>query len=339
MSIQTAIESAQQRVADAYTAISNKGGTLPATQNLANMPTAIGSIPTSSGSTKYGVGIDSMLGSVDANGVMQMPDNTTGDIVFTGVKDLVDYALDYKFYYNSSLTHGVSFPDLEGLTGNSSMQYAFCFSKISSVSLPKLKTVSGNYAATYAFSNTGITSLSLPELETVNSQYGIRYIAAACAHLTSISVPKLKTVSNSAGIGGLVSNTAIATISLPELTTASGNNSCSNLCQSCLLLETAYFPKLSDVSGSSVFLNAFYGCKVVTDIYFNALTTTSFGSNVNQFNNMFSSGTNGTAATSGNVNVHFPSNLSSTIAGLSGYPNFGATSGRVTLLFDLTATS
>lgn len=45
MSIATAITAAQGKVADAYTAISNKGGTLPATQNLSNMPTAIASIP------------------------------------------------------------------------------------------------------------------------------------------------------------------------------------------------------------------------------------------------------------------------------------------------------
>lgn len=48
MSIATAITAAQGRVADAYTAISAKGGTLPATQNLSNMPTAISSIPTGS---------------------------------------------------------------------------------------------------------------------------------------------------------------------------------------------------------------------------------------------------------------------------------------------------
>lgn len=43
--IADAITAAQGRVADCYTAISNKGGTLPATQNLANMPIAISSIP------------------------------------------------------------------------------------------------------------------------------------------------------------------------------------------------------------------------------------------------------------------------------------------------------
>lgn len=45
MSIASAITAAQGKVAACYTAISNAGGTLPATQNLSNMPTAIGSIP------------------------------------------------------------------------------------------------------------------------------------------------------------------------------------------------------------------------------------------------------------------------------------------------------
>ena len=55
MSIASAITSAQQKVAAAYTAISNKGGTLPATQDLANMPTAINSISTSSGGLLEGI--------------------------------------------------------------------------------------------------------------------------------------------------------------------------------------------------------------------------------------------------------------------------------------------
>lgn len=46
MSIESAIENAQQKVANAYTAVENKGGTLPATQNLSNLPTAINTIST-----------------------------------------------------------------------------------------------------------------------------------------------------------------------------------------------------------------------------------------------------------------------------------------------------
>lgn len=46
MSIASAITAAQGKVANAYTAVSNKGGTLPAVQNLSNLSTAINSIST-----------------------------------------------------------------------------------------------------------------------------------------------------------------------------------------------------------------------------------------------------------------------------------------------------
>lgn len=49
MTIASAIATKQQQVADSYTAVSNKGGTLPQTQNLTNLATAISSI--SSGRT------------------------------------------------------------------------------------------------------------------------------------------------------------------------------------------------------------------------------------------------------------------------------------------------
>ena len=49
MSIASAIATKQQQVADSYTAVSNKGGTLPATQNLTNLVTAISSIPAGGG--------------------------------------------------------------------------------------------------------------------------------------------------------------------------------------------------------------------------------------------------------------------------------------------------
>lgn len=45
MSLKTEIEAAKVRIADAYTAIVAKGGTLPATQDSANLPAAIASIP------------------------------------------------------------------------------------------------------------------------------------------------------------------------------------------------------------------------------------------------------------------------------------------------------
>ena len=101
MSIASAIATKQQQVADAYTAISNKGGTLPATQNLSNMPTAIASIPSGGSSTKYGASIDTFLGNVDANGVLQPPTEIV-DLNFTGVVKTATSSLSgiyfqYKF--------------------------------------------------------------------------------------------------------------------------------------------------------------------------------------------------------------------------------------------------
>ena len=55
MSIASAIQTKQQQIADAYTVVNNKGGTLPATQNLTNLATAISSI-SSGGSSGSGTG-------------------------------------------------------------------------------------------------------------------------------------------------------------------------------------------------------------------------------------------------------------------------------------------
>lgn len=49
MTIASAITAAQGRVANCYTSVSTMGGTLPATENLTNLPAAIESIPTGGG--------------------------------------------------------------------------------------------------------------------------------------------------------------------------------------------------------------------------------------------------------------------------------------------------
>lgn len=74
----------------------------------------------------------------------------------------------------------------------------------------------------------------------------------------------------------------------------------------------------------------FAGFTSLTDIYFSALKTTS---NISLTNLLYYSGTNVIHT------LHFPSNMQSTISGLTGYPLFGGTSGYVVLAFDLPATS
>lgn len=100
-------------------------------------------------------------------------------------------------------------------------------------------------------------------------------------------------------------------------------------------VEVLLFPKLSRLYGSEVFFGCLYDCKKVKDVYFNSLTSTSFGSNTNQFYRLCKATT---ASESGTCTIHFPSNLESTISGLNGYPNFGGENGRIVLAYDLPAT-
>ena len=402
MTIASAIAAKQQQVADAYTAISNKGGTLPATQDIANMPTAINSITglvgetrteqlnSTSGNTytpstgyngitsitvtpknynrtvapqtvpstwavpsgysghgaisvtavtasidaniqagniksgvtilgvtgtyggggsKYGATVNTFLGDIDANGLLQSPSEQS-DIVFTGVTDIASYVLYHRFNY--SVIKSVSFSDLVTISG----AYA-CYNMLynctglTSVTISSLTTVSGNYACYNMFNTcTGVTTIVLSGLTTISGTYGCSNMFNGCANLE--------------------------TLDLSNLTTVSGNSGCYGMFQGCTKISTIALSKLSVITGSNACSYMFASCRAITNIYFNALTTSSFGSYVNQFSNMFNTFT---GATPGAFTMHFPSNLSSTISGLTGYPNFGATAGRLTLAFDLPATS
>ena len=272
MSIASAIVTKQQQVAAAYTAVSNKGGTLPATQNLTNLATAIDSIPSGGGSF---IGIPREV----KNGVYQMPTTSFTFSLPSDVTDVGNHGLSYAFYGCTGLTS----VDLSSLTsvGNSSLQSAF-------------------------YGCTGLTSVDL-SLTTVLDGNGLNYAFYGCIALTTVDLSSLTSV---------------------------GTNGLNYAFYGCTSLTSIDFPALTTVSGTSGLANAFRKCTGLSDIYFRALTTSSFGSNKNQFNNMMNS--TGTTTTH---TLHFPSNLESTIQGLTGYPLFGGTSGYVVLVYDLPATS
>lgn len=93
----------------------------------------------------------------------------------------------------------------------------------------------------------------------------------------------------------------------------------------CTNLTTMSFDNVSSI-GPSGLIYAFEGCTSLTTVSFPALTTSSFGTSTNQFNNMLS-GCSG-------VTVHFPAAIQSTIGGWSSVTSgFGGT--NTTVLFDL----
>ena len=160
----------------------------------------------------------------------------------------------------------------------------------------------------YKFSYTKVKSVSFPNLTTISGSSGCYYAFNNCAALTSVS--------------------------FPNLTTISGSSGCQNMFYYCTALTSVSFPSLTTISHMFGCFGMFNNCKALTDVYFPALTTTSFGSDYkNQFSSMMSSTGNKVTHT-----LHFPSNLESTIQGLTGYPLFGGTDGYVVLAFDLPAT-
>lgn len=362
MSIATAIQNAQQKVAAAYTAVSSKGGTLPQTQDLSNLPTAINSI--SGGGSKFGASIDSFLGNVDSSGILY-PANTDTYLSFDGVKKMKDYALYHKFYHDADID-GVTFPDLEELRNSSNMgNFALtnAFSQCTSLTyarFPKLKHIQAlnafngifagcpnlteinfdnlEYAAESdcfkaAFSScTNLQSASFPKLTYL---VGWERAFSQCSNLTSVSFPVLTTMSGSSCCESIFSQCSnLTSISFPELVTAGSGNYGNNIFRfafsSCTSLQTMTFPKLASMIGQNTFQYAFSSCTSLTSISFPALNSNSFGNNyTNQFNSMLNGVTGCT--------VHFPSNLESVIGSWTDVTaGFGGT--NTTVLFDLPAT-
>lgn len=312
MSIATQIAALQADKTAIATAITNKGGTVNSGDGFDDFAADIATIPT--GGTKYGCTVNSFLGDVDANGKLNLP-SVQINPDFSGIEDLGNCALANRFTTGS---------DTYGLNINPNISFS------------DLTDVSGVYALFNTFSTTNVATATFPKLTTVSGSNAFYYAFNTCASLTSISFPKLTTVTGNAAFNYAFDDCkSLTSVSFPELTTISGSNALNRIFNVCTGLVTARFPKLTTVTGSAALTYAFRTCQSLTDVYFNALTTTSFGSSyVNQFNNlMVSTGTKVTHT------LHFPSNMETTIQGLTGYPLFGGTSGYVVLSFDLTATS
>lgn len=348
--IADAITAAQGRVADCYTAISAKGGTLPVTQNLANMPTAIGSIPTGStinnqdititqngtytadegytglgtvtvnvNKSKFGITIDDLIGDL-VSGKYTVK-TTPIDVSFDGLtsfQKLGGTASDgtrvmSHIFSNSMCIRSVTFPDLYRITSSPTgdLEY-FCYNSysIQSVSFPILDMVTVTATFSHSFERSvALTSVSFPALRELNALYVFDCAFKSCSMLQTLSFPSLTLI----------------------------NRNCFRYAFQSSGLQTIAFDSVTSLGKQygDCFQYAFIGCQNLQSISFASLKTDSFGTETTQFNNMFDSST---AQTSGEVVVHFPSNLETTIQGLTGYPLFGGTSGRITLSFDLEAT-
>lgn len=215
-------------------------------------------------------------------------------------------------------------------------------------SVPSTATKINARALYYAFyGDTHLTSVDLSSVTEVE-QDGMYDAFYGCTALTSIDLSNLTTIRNY-GLRGAFGNCRITTLDLSSLTNIGQQGLCSAFEYSSVTSADlssvsvvgnmgmdgvfSYCHRLTSVDlrsvsviGTNGFSWAFTGCRSLTSLSFPALTTSSFGTNTNQFYNMLQ-GCSG-------VTVHFPSAIQSTIGNWSDVTNgFGGT--NTTVLFDL----
>ena len=327
MSIATAITNLQGKIANAYTAIENKGGTLPATQNAENLSATIDAIP---GGAKFGITIDDVLTTETTGGetTLTLFADVT-EINMPGVTNLSG-VWENMFTDNKKLT-SVSFPNLKD-TPSFRNTFANCTS-LSSISFPELSSVSESWMQ--AFRNTNLASVSFPSLKTITSTFENAF--NACTNLTTVSFPELTSVVVTGTVAGFANCFAgcskLTSVSFPKLAEVSGNGLFRAFVQNTLITSLS-FPALSsivaNVSTGNTFV-AFYGNTSLTRIDFPSLTsikkTTTATSNNLLY--LFNNCTN-------LVEIHFGAENQAIIEASDGYATkWGAPNANCQIYFDL----
>ena len=233
--------------------------------------------------TKYGATVDTFLGDVDSTGKLLKPTAQT-DLVFDGVTDLDDNALEYRFYKNPVI-NSVSFPQLVQISGSYSMANCFRETKITNVSFPVLQSITGANSFAYAFENNdSIQSIEFPSLINISGDGDSVFAFAfyGCDNLTSVSFPVLEEITGPSALNGCFNSCAnLINVQFPKLkkigsdTATSGHgNQFKSAFSGTPKLKSLEFPELTAIycSGITSTYGTFYLCDRIQKLYFPKLT-------------------------------------------------------------------
>lgn len=241
------------------------------------------------------------------SGILQH--SKTGPVMnFNGATKIAAYALAHAYEYNTNIVN-LDMSSFTEINNISACESAFhkC-TNLQTADLSSVTIISQDNAGYYMFyEDTSLQTVNLSSLKTLGGGGGFRFALAGCTSLTNANMSSLTTLGNSSGV-------------------------MEGVFIGCTSLTSYVFESLKKLYGSDALKRAFANCTNLTSLSFPALNNTSFNSRTDQFTNM--------CQNIPNITLHFPSNIQSTIAGLSGYSTtapFGAISG--TILFDLPATN
>ena len=238
-------------------------------------------------SSRFGATLDTFVGDVDSNGVLQATSAET-NLVFSGVTDLGGNALAYV-YSNSSSIKSLAFPNLGKISGTSAMLSICDNCKfLASVQFPILKEVTANSACKYMLrSCTLLESIKFPLLETITGHEAFREAFISCSNLESVQFPKLKKIGDDTETGTNSGHfyfafryaQKVTSLEFPELTAIyCTSTSKSGTFHGNDKIQKMYFPKLSvidkspasTVTTSNAQNNIFLSCSSLTEIHFGA---------------------------------------------------------------------
>lgn len=236
-------------------------------------------------------------------------------IDFSGVTTIGFHGCDSmcaKLYLSAANIKEIDFSGLErvGVTTRAYQFNNFCkeCQGLEYVNFGSLKLINTGVGTTNngcfqnAFSESTLHNINMQKLEIIRGAYAMSYCFSDCKNLTPLE--------------------------LSSLVYVSGNYALRNFCTGCTSLTSVSFLSLKSLDGTSAMVYAFSGCSALQHLYYPALRVISVGGFSDLCNNIPS------------ITLHFPSNMQSTIEGMSGYSTtapFGAVSG--TVLFDLPATN
>lgn len=290
MSIATELQNLNDNILDAYDAVQDKGGTVPANKNMVNLPTAIDSIPAP--------------GPLDAkkkndSGTVRCANDspvsvTYGDQTATQIGPLA-LAYIYANAPNSLAGHGIRGVDFRNVTliDKGGMMNAFGIASfdiysgagVETINFDSLQEVRTSGLA-YAFLGNKVKTVSFPALTTVGENAFMKAFSMSGVVGGTASFPALTTIPFSArgafkGVfsrfpAGTSQTEGYVSFSFPSLTTVAAEEAFYFGFQDNNLCTSIDFSSLTTVSGESAFEYAFNGVTIAnTANVFPELTTVS----------------------------------------------------------------